>query len=168
MAKVLLYGRAAMRRWKRALWAMALFAIVLGIGCILNIRVRFDNAWVCAICGAEHRRNDWSFGFSTSDRLVSTALERWIDGYLGPHEHDWRHVKGTGWSLLGHGISSGHGLAPPILPSRQETDWLVAAWSDEQLRSFVQVLQTGSDEDQHRAVEEAAEAILDEMDRKMR
>lgn len=160
---ILDYGpRAGLRRYltRRNVTVFALvFATISASVAIGSIR-KTDLGWVCAVCGSGMTQTQWSLGLSTEPQVRQSALDLWILHNKGGHSHDWRTIKFTESTLLS-GRASNCGTAPPILACSSDfMKYFVNSASHEQLQAFVHVMQTGTDQEQERAVQDAADLVF--------
>lgn len=136
--------------------ALSVMALVLPV-----IEVRRDMGWMCAVCRSMKYEKHWAFGVRSSPTHQRSPLEDRMIRCDGPHDHDWRHVQGTGIDALGRPRSSMHGRAPPILfLPRELVEQFATTASDEEVSHFRQVMASGSVSEQEHLVESIVEKFL--------
>lgn len=140
--------------------------IILTIIISLDIELSMDEAWICTSCGSKKTAN-WLFGIRTSEGKHASSLEEWMTEYEIAHEHDWRRIKGTRKGTFG--TSRRHGKTPPVYSLRPEclSEYLSSA-SDSDIRKLIEILDSGSDEDQVIFIEQITEKWLEGLEEELK
>lgn len=125
---------------------------------------REDMGWMDAVTGTMKYQTVWGSGDAVvrSDvKVTESALDRRLRAMGVQWEPQWRKVMGTRRSGFGIRVIYSHGRAPPIYFmafGREEfLQTLLDGWTDEQVRTFVIILQIGTDDEQRAAVDSAIE-----------
>ncbi len=148
----------------RRFWII-LAVVVLAAFLLIPTNVRQDLGWIDSISGSQKSQTVWRFG-AASTPIVSESLLAARYRKLGlKWEPDWKNVKGTYIDVFGRHVGSGHGSAPEIYsfalsPDLQQS--YLAPSSDDDVREFLRVLSSGTEEEKKAAVEAACNKALGE------
>jgi len=153
-------ARHSQRRWCW-IWVGGVIGIpILCLAAQVIAGYRIEG-WMDAVTGSSTQERVWLFGLTTGPRKTESILERRLTERGIPWSPRWTFLHRTLCSLLMKSYQCGD--APPIysLNSFLELD-PTFPWTDDELREFVRVMQSGSDEEQERAVQAVIERVIAE------
>lgn len=152
----------APKLWRRWSWRTpsVVAAVLLLVVAASTITVRQVESRMDAVTGSMTWKTVWLFGISSGPRVDVSPLEVRLKRSGIPWTPSWRLLHITHWSLLGVRMYE-CGSTPPIyqLP-RPVLEQFTAASTDAELREFVRVMQSGTEEEPREAVEAAGEKGL--------
>ena len=147
------------RRWPcRALLGAA--ALLLTVGTVPGIAVRQVESRVDAVTGSMTWKTVWLFGLSAGTRVDVSPLETRLKQSGIPWTPDWRFLHNTHRNVFGGATCYECGSAPPIYRLRPVLGEFTAASTDDELRAFVLIMETATEEEQRAAVDAAGEEGL--------
>ena len=145
---------------RRRAWVLVAAALVtllfVPFGSVRQTRSRID-----AVSGSMEWQTTWILGFTSGPRIDASPLELRLRKLGITWARDWRFLHNTHRTLGGNTTCYECGTAPPIygLHALALGD-LVRVYSDDQIVAFVQVMQSGTEDQQEAAIGLAADAIL--------
>lgn len=119
-----------------------------------------DIQWVDAVTGSMRRQTVWPFGTSRGVVTQASPLELELCQRGIRWSADWRFLSEADRTLLGNATSRGCGVAPPIYQIRSVLGQFASASSNDELREFVRVMQSGSEDERRAAVDGAGDKGL--------
>lgn len=144
---------------RRVLAVIALL-VTVALFAFGSIEVRHDMTWVDSIAGSTKRQTTWRYG-TTSEPVIERSpiamrLERIGEGWV-PR---WQALGVRGRTVYGSRTSIGCSTAPPIYGLWSLQRHFIGGSSDDEVREFVRIMQEGSEEEQRKAVDTAADIAL--------
>ena len=150
----------APRRWPwRAITVVAavvLIALTAPTVAIKQIESRMD-----PVTGSMTWKTVWPFGITAGPRLDVSPLETRLKASGITWTPSWKFVHNTHLSIFGRATCYECGRAPPIYGLRPVLKEFAAAATDAELREFVRVMQSGTEDEQKAAVDTAADKGLE-------
>ena|SRR5687768_9006070 len=150
------------RTWPaRTLGAAAL--LLLGAVMLPEPTVRQVESSVDAVTGTMTWKTVWIFGITAPPRIAVSPLERRLvkAGIPWTPQRVFLHIKHL--DVFGHPRAWDCGWAPPIHSVRVILEEFAAASTDEELREFVRIMESGTEAEQKAAVDAAGEKALREL-----
>ena len=152
--QVLDYGQPAANDWPRILFRfLGVVAAVAGLFAAVTLPVRKDKTWMDGVTGSIVKETIWFNRFSTGRRLTPSAIEIRLNKLGVQFTPKLRYVSGPEKSLFGATVLRACGSVPPIYRFPGDLNDLVANSTDQQLLSFVNVMQNGTDAQQEALVD---------------
>lgn len=144
------------QRWRW--WALTAAVIALAAALLLPaITVRQVESRIDAVTGSMTWKTVWLFGITSAPRLEVSPLETRLKKGGVSWTPSWRFLHNTHRNIFGNATCYECGSAPPIYHLLPVLDEFVRASTDDELREFVAVMQSGTEEQQKAAVDAAAE-----------
>jgi hypothetical protein len=145
--------------WKRIVLGLL---ILVALICAWTVEVSTDDLQIDAVTGTMFRKTSWRFGFTTGERIDASPLEIELKKRGIPWTPNWCFLNSNGQNIMGLLLYRGCSNGPPILGMKPILQPFVAKATDAELREFVQVMQSGTDDQQKAAVDAAAEKVFDD------
>jgi hypothetical protein len=148
--------------WRRLPWralAAAAFLLVVSF-CLTAVPVREDESRMDAVTGSMTSQTIWLGCLSAGPRPDVSPLEVHLSQRGIPWTPRWQSLHAVSSSSLGYVTSRGCASAPPIYSLRTVLKEFVAAASDDEIRAFVRVMESGTEEQQRAAVDAAGAKAL--------
>jgi hypothetical protein len=102
----------------------------------------------------------WPLGITAGPRVDASPLELRLINMGVQWKRKWTFLHNTHRNLFGDASMFECGFAPPIYQLRPMLGDFVAISTDEEIRQFVQIMQTGADDDTSSAVLAATEQVF--------
>jgi len=122
---------------------------------IRQTRKRMDSVTVSI-----ERRTDWPLGITSGPVVLVSPLEVRLRTSGIPWKPHWQFLDGTRSTVFGIVAQRECGAAPPIYRLRPVLAQFVTASTDDEIRAFVKVMQSGTEIEQRAAIEAAVEKSL--------
>ncbi len=122
-----------------------------------------ERSWIDAVSGSMKRETVSAFGRSSGEIVKPSPLEQRLSQDGISWTPDWRFLHNVRRTAFGRAAGYECGSAPPIYQIRPLLAAFARASSNEQLRDFVKVMQSGSEIEQKTAVDAAGEVGLQAM-----
>lgn len=140
----------------RLLVGAALILVVLVLSA--TVPVRRVNIRVDSVTGSMEHRTTW-VGVALAPVVTPSPLEARLNKLGIPWTRDWRTISVIEYAAAGPPLSRGCGSAPYIYGLDLSQPLVMAAATDDEVRAFAHIMQTGT-EDRQRA---ACDALFDKM-----
>jgi hypothetical protein len=148
-------GAGPKRRGRMPLVA-ALCLAVLPAGLVT---VRHDSLQMDAVTGSRRVVSTWPMGITTGGTIQASALELRLNAMGVRWTRDWHSMSTYGYSMSGVRTSRGCGSAPPVYGGAWLSQYVAVA-TDQEVREFVGVMQSGSAEQQRSAISVASDVAF--------
>jgi len=147
-------------RWNRR--RVVGFAAVLLLVVILTPfpDVKFVSEQIDPVTGSMSIQTTWAMGLHTSAGTQVSPLEKRLTQSHIAWTPAWQMLGRRHYNLFGNVTTRECGSAPPIYHMRPLMDEFVARATDEELRAFVNVMQSGTTSEQSAAISAACERML--------
>ncbi|MCE9589761.1 MAG: hypothetical protein K8S99_04485 [Planctomycetes bacterium] len=132
--------------------------ILYGLSPLLNVGqavMRID-----PVTGSMQRETIWLFGITSGPKVEVSPLETHLPKIGVRRTPRWQYLSSTKFDLFRRRNARACAMAPPIYYLREMLDDFIAASSDDELRTFVHVMETGTATEQKAAVDAASEKAL--------
>lgn len=132
--------------------------VVLLVSCLLAMDVgpkRHHFMWIDTVAGSIKREVRF---LKPTIEIQRSSLEKWIIDHEGAYENQWRLQNSTTYTFYGRRVSSVGCIRRQAiyrLQAGDKNDAFVRAASDAEIAELVQVMRTGTDEEQEKAVDAA-------------
>jgi len=149
-------ARQSRSRWRRR----ALITLVIIFAAVLllpPITVRQVESRIDPVTGSMTLKTVWLFGITSGPQLDISPLETRLKTSGIEWTRSWRFRHKTHRNIFGRATCYECGLAPPIYRLRPVLVEFAAASTDEELRQFVSVMQSGDAAEQNAAIDAAVE-----------
>src|SRR5690606_27644214 len=141
-----------MLRLSKPLLSLGLLTVVLLVVLIgPGVSWRQGEERMDPVTGSMQWETRWWLGISSGPRVVESPLEVRLRQAGMAWKRDWVFVHNTHRSVFGNAVKFECGGAPPIYELRPVLAEFVAASSDDELRQFVAVMQSGTPAQQQTA-----------------
>jgi len=149
------YGLSSARH--RSLWraVAAAAGVLLGVFFLTSAPVRQVESRVDGVTGSMTWKTVWFIGLTSGPRKDVSPLEARLVQAGVPWTPRWHTLHNTHRTLFGRATCYGCGSAPAIYPLRSCLQEFVDASSEDQIRAFVRVMESGTEDEQRAAVEAA-------------
>ena len=128
-----------------------------GVLAIVFVPVRQTRYRIDAVSGSMEEQTAWKFGITGAARVDPSALDQRLMSAGISWTRDWRTITVLDQNLLGITTCRACNTAPPIYSARPAMQQFARSATTEQLREFVQIMQTGTDGEQHSTLKAAIE-----------
>jgi hypothetical protein len=146
------------RSYRRFAWRVLAIALALLFGMLaLTVTVRQDEGRIDAVTGTMTKKSVWPFDITTAPQTNVSPLEARLKSIGMTWTPSWRLIYNTHHNVFGGVTCRACGSAPPIYQLQPVLKDFVAASTDQELREFVRVMQSGTEAERNAAVEAAAE-----------
>lgn len=149
--------RRAAFAWKTIGAALAALLVIV---CVPTITVEQVTTRIDAVTGTVSRTSVWPLGIVSSPRRDVSPLETRLNAAGVAWSPTWRTLNENGYTMVGTATYRGCSTAPTIYQLRPIMKEFVAASTDDELRAFVRVMQTGTDAQQQAAVDAAVGKVF--------
>lgn len=154
----LVYRLPETPRWRRPWRAVAaVVAALLLTFAAPTVAVRRVESRMDAVTGSMTWKTVWVFGISSGTRVDVSPLEVRLERSGIAWTPSWRLMHNTHRNVFGGATRYECGDAPAVFQLRPVLKEFAAAATDEDLREFVRVMQSGTDAERKAAVEAAVE-----------
>jgi hypothetical protein len=113
-----------------------------------------------AVSGSTRLQTVWPFGVTFGPRVEASSLDIKMRQLGIRWNPDWRFLYNTHKTILGTATLHECGSAPPIYQMTPVLTEFVRTASDQEIRKFVQTMESGSDAEQNEAIEAAGDRAL--------
>jgi hypothetical protein len=151
---------APRRRWPFRL-AVAAVALLLLLGGLSFVPVRRVVNDIDAVAGSTREQTSW-LGVRGVAIVSTSPLETRLKSAKIDYRPDWHTLSDYEYSVLGFRNSRGHGTAPPVHAIYRWLDRWVATATEDELRNYVRIMQTGTETEQRAVVQAMIDRIFDE------
>jgi hypothetical protein len=134
--------------------------VVLLILAVPTVPIRQVESRMDAVTGSMTWRTVWLFGVTSGPRVDVSPLETRLKTSGITWTPSWQFLHNTHRTVFGNATCYECGSAPPIYQLHPVLKEFAAASTDDELREFVRVMQTGTDAAQKAAVDAACEKGL--------
>lgn len=133
-----------------------LLALLVGLAFLSGTTVRDVRTRIDTVTGSVKQNTAWRFqdirGAGTNSGDVSPLERRLVERGIEWKTH-YQHFGTTYFNIWGRPIGYGCTVAPAIYGARWLDEEALRSWSDDELRAFVDVMQTATEAQQKAAVE---------------
>jgi hypothetical protein len=133
---------------------------LLGLFLLTSAPVRQVESRVDGVTGSMSWKTVWFFGLTSGPRKDVSPLEARLVRAGVPWTSRWHTLHNTHRTLFGRATCYECGSAPAISPLRSCLQEFVDASSDEQIRTFVRVMESGTEDEQRAAVDAAGQKLF--------
>jgi hypothetical protein len=124
------------------------------------IPVRQTRTRIDAVTGTVETQTTWLCGVTFGPTVDSSPLELRLRTSNIPWTRDWRVLGHAHRTVYGNATMRGCGSAPPIIQIRSVLGQFANAATDDQLREFVRVMQSGAEPARTAAINAAGEVAM--------
>jgi hypothetical protein len=160
------YGLPSRARWYRCRWfrlSVASLVLLLAASVLVGATFKQIQSEVDAVTGSMRWTTTWITGARSSGSRVS-PLERRLKTSGIRWTPDWRTLHVTGYNFLNRPRSYACSSAPPIYTIEGVLTEFERASTDDELRAFIHLLQSGTNAQQETAIEAAADKVVKAME----
>jgi hypothetical protein len=153
------------QRWSRRRIAGIIIAIVLVAIIFIplpNVTWKERMIRIDSVTGTMSTETCYFFSSISTRQVTPSPLERRLIQMNQPWTPNWTFLSHSGSDIFGSRWVA-CSLAPPILDLRPVLQPFADASTDDEIRAFIQVMQTGTETEQKAAVDAAATKALDHM-----
>jgi hypothetical protein len=148
-------------RWRRALITLVIiFAAVL---LLPPITVRQVESRMDPVTGSMTLKTVWLFGITSGPQLDVSPLETRLKTSGIEWMRSWQFLHNTHRNIFGRATRYECGIPPLIYELRPVLAEFAAASTDEELRQFTSLMQSGTDAEQKAAIDAAVEKGLEQL-----
>lgn len=115
---------------------------------------------VDGVTGSMTWKTIYPFGLTTGPKHQPSPLERRLVQMGETWTPNWHFVHQTGYDIFGRACVRACGKAPAIYSSQALLQWFASTATDDEIREFVNVMQTGSEEEQLALIDATADRIF--------
>ena len=151
--------RSSLGKWMRRLLVVALLAF--SAAWLTNVTVRVAESHIDAITGSIQLKTIWPLGITFGPRVIESPLEIRLKSLGVTSTRTWRLLHRTHRNIVGRATCYQCGFAPPIRDVQPLLDEFVVASTDDELRAFVQEMQSGIESDQQATVDAVGLKLLE-------
>lgn len=147
-------------QFRRQWWRRAIIALVIVFAAVLllpPITVRQVESRIDPVTGSMTLKTVWLFGITSGPQLVVSPLETRLKTSGIEWTRSWRFRHNTHRNIFGRATRYECGIPPPISELRPVLAEFAAASTDEELRQFVSVMQSGDAAEQNAAIHAAVQ-----------
>jgi len=138
---------------RRFRWSLVEIVAVVGVLLLPSVSVKQIETTIDPVTGSVRWKTIWLFGISSEPQIQESPLETRLNASGIAWSRSWQFLHKTRRNVFGGATSFGCGSAPPIDHLRPILGEVAAALTDEELREFVDVMQSGTDAEQNAAIE---------------
>ncbi|HEY2588762.1 MAG TPA: hypothetical protein VGI81_23675 [Tepidisphaeraceae bacterium] len=124
------------------------------------VSVRQTRSRMDAVSGSMEWQTTWPFGITWGPRVTPSPLELRLRQRRIPWTRHWQLLHNTHRTLVGTATCYECGSAPAIYQLKPALQQYADVTTDTGLRDFVSVMQSGTDDQQRRAVQAALDKAL--------
>jgi hypothetical protein len=152
----------SMFKWnnRRSVILMWLTALLLICNFTLTVKTTI---WTDPVTGSRKSQTKFLFLQIRQTREIS-PLQTWMDEHHIAYQQQWQFLARSGESLFGRTLMRGCGSAPPNYSLLTFMEDYLKLAGESQIRELIHILQTGTQEQQQAAVDQANKLVLDKWD----
>lgn len=149
-------------RLSRTLWrqAVVIGLVVLVVAAMPGVTVRKVESRIDEVTGSMSWENVWIFGITSGPRITPSSLETRLKQSGISWTPRWHTLHNTHRNIFGSALRYDCSSAPPIFEIRLVLREFATTCTDDDLREFVRVMQSGTESEQKAAVDAANEKAL--------
>ena len=147
------------RRWPWRAIGVGVAVLLVAVAALL-VTIRQDESQMDAVTGSMTSKTIWLFGITTGPHMEVSPLEMRLKASGIAWTPSWQLLNNMHLNIFGGATIRECASAPAIYHLRPGLKEFAAGSTDAELREFVRIMQTGTDDERKAAVEAAAEKAL--------
>ena len=154
------------KRWAFARRFLPVAAVCLAFIGLSAVTGREVERRIDTVTGTMTSKTTWAFGIPSAPAVDTSPLELHLKQRNIPWMPNSRFLHSTQYDGFGRATRRACATAPPIYSFRPILGDFAVASTDEELREFVRVMQSGTEAEQRATLEAAAESVVTKLTRR--
>lgn len=146
------------RKW---MWLIAVTLFVIALLYLFNADIKRTELWVDSLTATCRIETSWFGGvFITDQRIVVSGFETWERDHGLFKGYSWQCTNAIHKNIFNHSLILACGRSPAIAGFRGHPSTLIVKYStDEEIKTFLNIVATGTDEQIEKAIYWASDVI---------